>query len=562
MNKYIRFFAAAAFIVSAALIVSSCNEDEDKEFTVTFDLNYAGSSGAPPAATVVEGKTVAKPAANPTRTGFTFVGWFKEAAGTNEYDFAAPVTADITLYAKWSQLFVVTFISNEGSTVDAISDVASGATINAPTPPTRAGHTFGGWFKEEALTTAWDFATDVVTGNVTLYAKWNANTYTVTFNSDGGSAVEPETVAHGEKATKPADPTKAGQDFGGWFKEAALTTAWNFATDVVTAATTLYARWRVAVSVTVSTIAGTGAAGFADGVGEEAQFNFPSGIAFDAAGNLYVADGQNHRIRKVTPAGVVSTIAGSTQGFADGAGSEAQFAVPRGGIAFDAAGNLYVADLGNHRIRKITPEGMVSTFADDLPGDPMGLYHPSGIAIDVAGNLYVTSDSRILKITPAGEVSIFAGRTSDAGFTNGVGGSARFYFPDGIAIDAAGNLYVADTWNNRIRKVTPEGVVSTVAGGAQGFVDGAAAEARFNRPEGIAIDAAGNLYVADTNNNRIRKITPEGVVSTIAGSTSGFADGAGTAARFSRPSRIAIDAAGNLYVTDQSNHRIRKIVFE
>ncbi|MDR2208342.1 MAG: hypothetical protein LBE22_05145, partial [Azoarcus sp.] len=228
----------------------------------------------------------------------------------------------------------------------------------------------------------------------------------------------------------------------------------------------------------VSTLAG-GEEGFADGVGGEAKFYWPFGITSDAAGNLYVADGGNHRIRKITPAGEVSTLAGGEEGFADGVGSDAEFDHPSG-IAIDAAGNLYVADGGNHRIRKITPAGEVSTLAG-----------------------------------------------GEEGFADGVGSDAKFEHPFGITVDAAGRLYVADTANDRIRKITPAGVVSTLAGGELGFADGVGSNAKFSRPFGITSDAAGNLYVADTVNNRIRKITPAGEVSTLAGSEEGFADGIG-----------------------------------
>jgi DNA-binding beta-propeller fold protein YncE len=272
-----------------------------------------------------------------------------------------------------------------------------------------------------------------------------------------------------------------------------------------------------AKTVLVSTLAG-GEGGFADGIGSDARFLGPSGIAIDAAGNLYVADMGNNRIRKITPAGEVSTLAGGEEGFAGGIGGDAKFDWPFGifdwpfGIASDAAGNLYVADTENHRIRKITPAGEVSTFA---------------------GGEY--------------------------GLADGVGGAAMFKRPFGIASDAAGNLYVADTENHRIRKITPAGEVSTLAGSEEGFADGFGSDAKFDWPSGIASDAAGNLYVADTENHRIRKITPAGEVSTLAGSEEGFADGVGSDARFYHPSGIAIDAAGNLYVADPWNHRIRKI---
>jgi sugar lactone lactonase YvrE len=304
--------------------------------------------------------------------------------------------------------------------------------------------------------------------------------------------------------------------------------------------------------------------GSTDGVATAAQFYYPYGVAVDAAGSVYVADTSNHRIRKITPAGAVSTLAGSTQGFASGVGAAAQFNSPYG-VAVDAAGNVYVADNSNHRIRKISPTGVVSTLAGSTSGYADGtgtvaqFNFPSGVAVDAAGNVYVadTSNHRIRKITSAGAVTTLAGSTS--GYADGTGTVAQFNTPRGVAVDAAGNVYVADTVNHRIRKITPAGAVTTLAGSTSGYADGTGTVAQFNSPYGVAVDAAGNVYVADTSNRRIRKITSAGAVTTLAGSTFGFGDGVGAAAQFNTPRGVAVDAAGNVYVADTNNYRIRKI---
>ncbi len=324
----------------------------------------------------------------------------------------------------------------------------------------------------------------------------------------------------------------------------------------------------------VTTIAGlAGSYGSADGTGSAARFREPYGVATDSGGNLYVADSQNHTIRKITPAGVVTTVAGlaGLGGSADGTGSAARFNYP-GGVATDSAENLYVADNGNYTIRKITPAGVVTTVAGlaglggsaDGTGSAALFYRPWGVATDSGGNLYVadTGNHTIRKITPAGAVTTIAGLAGLVGSADGTGSSARFYSPSGVATDSGGNLYVADTWNSTIRKITPAGVVTTLAGvGSQGSADGTGSAARFLNPYGVATDSGGNLYVADTYNYTIRKITPAGVVTTLAGLAGSFgsADGTGSAAQFGHPTGIATDSGGNLYVADAYYSTIRKI---
>ena len=314
--------------------------------------------------------------------------------------------------------------------------------------------------------------------------------------------------------------------------------------------------------------------GHTDAIGAAASFSDTGGVATDSAGNVYVADFGNNTIRKITPAGVVSTLAGTAgvRGHADGAGAAASFFYPYG-VATDSLGNVYVADTGNSTIRKITPAGVVSTLAGtarvfgstDATGAAASFSSPFGLATDSAGNVYVadTFSNTIRKITSAGVVSTLAGTAGVFGSTDATGAAASFFSPNGVATDSADNVYVAESGNNTIRKITPAGVVSTLAGtaGVLGSSDATGAAASFQSPYGVATDSAGNVYVTDTGNHTIRKITPAGVVSTLAGTAwvSGHADGTGAAASFFYPQGVATDSAGNVYVTDSRNYTIRKI---
>ena len=306
----------------------------------------------------------------------------------------------------------------------------------------------------------------------------------------------------------------------------------------------------------VSTLAGSGTEGRANGSGTGASFGLMTGVAVDSSGNLYVADTSNFLIRKITPAGFVTTFAGTgSAGSADGTGTAASFKVPVG-VAVDSSGNVYVIDAGTLSIRKITPAGVVTTFAGsglsgvaDGTGTAASFHTPMGIAVDSSGNLYVPEmvKSLIRKITPAGVVTTLAG---------------SFSIPTGVAVDSSGNLYVTDRVNNSIVKMTPAGIITTLAGGSIGATNGTGTAASFNGPGGIAVDSSDNVFVVDTENHLIRKITPAGVVTTLAGSRpAGSTNGIGTAASFSSPHSIAADSSGNLYVTDKDNFLVRKITY-
>jgi sugar lactone lactonase YvrE len=328
----------------------------------------------------------------------------------------------------------------------------------------------------------------------------------------------------------------------------------------------------------VTTLAGSAIHwGSADGTGAAAQFNYLEGVASDGAGNLFVADHGNDTIRKVVIAtGAVTTLAGSPNwGSADGKGAAARFVDPEG-VASDGAGNLFVADSGNRTIRKVSiATGAVTTLAGsagsqgsaDGTGAAAQFSYPIAVASDGAGNLFVADywNDTIRKVVIAtGAVTTLAGSPQNPGSVDGVGTDARFNSPDGVASDGAGNLFVADSGNRTIRRVViATGAVTTLAGsaGSQGSADGTGAAARFSVLLAVASDGVGNLFVADQET--IRKVViATGAVTTLAGSAGnvGSADGTGTAARFFDPDGVASDGAGNLFVADLGNSTIRKVV--
>jgi sugar lactone lactonase YvrE len=324
----------------------------------------------------------------------------------------------------------------------------------------------------------------------------------------------------------------------------------------------------------VTTLAGLAVSfGSVDATGIAARFDSPYGVAVDGSANVYVADTFNMTIRKITPAGVVTTLAGLAGAFGstDGTTNVARFYDPFG-VAVDGPGNIYVADTGNHTIRKITPTGMVSTLAglagasgtNDGTGSAVRFNGPSGVAADSSGNVYVadTGNQTIRKITPAGVVTTLAGLAGTFGSADGTNSAARFNAPFGVTVDSSGNVYVGDSGNATIRKITPTGVVTTLAGlvGALGGDDGTNSAARFEYPRGVAVDSSGNVYVADYYNHTIRKVTPAGLVTTLAGLAQAYGsdDGTGSAARFYFPDGVAVDSSGNVYVAEINNCDIRK----
>ena len=340
----------------------------------------------------------------------------------------------------------------------------------------------------------------------------------------------------------------------------------------------------------ISTLAGTGTRGFSGdgGPGTAAELRDPFGVAVDVAGNVFIADASNHRVRKVNAAGTISTVAGNgnairpgddpSYGFS-GDGGPAISALLSGpaGVALDPAGNLFIADSGNNRIRKVTPAGVITTVAgienygfsgDGGPATAAALMFPVAVAVDATGNLFIgdLGNQRVRKVSSSGVITTVAGNGSpDYSGDGGPATSAGIRGPAALAVDSAGNLFIADLGNNRIRKVTPAGIITTVAGNgvaAFGGDGGPATSAALNSPLSVAVDAAGNLFIADRNNQRIRKVTPAGIITTVAGNgTSGYAgDGVpATSAALFFPGGVAVDTAGNLFIADVDNARIRRV---
>jgi sugar lactone lactonase YvrE len=333
----------------------------------------------------------------------------------------------------------------------------------------------------------------------------------------------------------------------------------------------------------IATVAGNGSIGYSGdgGPATSAQFRFPGGLALDAAGNLFIADINNHCIRKVTPGGVISTVAGNGKAGYSGDGgpaTSAQLSNPSG-IVVDSTNNLFIADYNNHRVRKVTSGGLISTVAgngiqgysgDGGPATSAQLSGPHKLALDAAGNLFIADlgNQCIRKVTSDGVISTVAGNKAQGQGYSGDDGpatSAQLNFPVGVALDATGNLFIADSGNNRIRKVTPGGIISTVAGnGNAGYSGdgGPPTSALLSGSKGVALDVTGNLFIADSGNNRIRKVTPGGIISTVAGNgNAGYSGDGGPAnsAQLSGPTGIVVDSAGNLFIADFSNQCIRKV---
>lgn len=332
---------------------------------------------------------------------------------------------------------------------------------------------------------------------------------------------------------------------------------------------------KVSPSGIIQTVAGNGTGGYSgdNGSAVTAELNFPSGVAVASSGVLYIADSDNARLRQVSASGTITTVAGN--GAYAGSGNAAL--ENPAGVAVDTAGNLYISDQGTSTVRKLSAAGVISTIGgigvfgysgDGAAASAAEFAYPAGVAVDTSGNVYVVDsyNSRVRKISTAGVVTTVVGNGRRGYSGNGVAAtSAELNFPQGIAVDSAGNLYIADTNNSCIRKVTTGGIITTIAGnGTAGYLgdNGPASASELNYPYAVALDAAGNVYIADTLNNVIRQISTTGIITTIAGNGfSGYSgdDGAPTSAELNFPAGVAVDASGSVYIADSDNFVVRRV---
>ncbi|WP_338930531.1 NHL repeat-containing protein [Streptomyces netropsis] len=332
---------------------------------------------------------------------------------------------------------------------------------------------------------------------------------------------------------------------------------------------------------TITTVAGDGTAGFSgdDGPATAARLRCPFGVAPAADGSLYIADYQNHRVRVVGPDGVITTVAGDgTKAYGgDGGPARAAHLMDPAGVALDGRGNVYIADRSNQRVRRVGPDGVITTVAGDGtpgfggdggPATAASLNFPHAMAVDGAGNLYIADDynHRVRKVGPDGIITTVAGNGADGfGGDGGPATDASLHFPHAVAFDGGGNLYIADRYNYRVRKVGPDGIITTVAGnGTIGFSGdgGPAVTAALNLPQCVVVDGIGNLYISDYGNERVRRVDTDGIITTVAGGgAKGYGGDGGPAplAMLDQPLGIAVDVTGELYIADFGNHRVRKV---
>jgi sugar lactone lactonase YvrE len=339
---------------------------------------------------------------------------------------------------------------------------------------------------------------------------------------------------------------------------------------------------------TIITVAGGGnqAAG-SGGLATKAKLRFPNGVAVDARGNIYIADSPSHLVARVSPDGRISRAAGpgSSRGMGDGGPATAALLESPADVAVDGLGNLYIVDIGHHRVRKIRPDGIITTVAgkgsarvqpgafsgDGGPATEAELNEPVSVAVDHRGNIFIADrdNHRVRRVSPQGVIETVAGSGPPGHYNGGYAGDggpavkAWLNWPAGVAVDRQGNLFIADGGNYRVRRVNTEGIITTVAGGGTKAPGdgGPATEVRLSA-RSIAVDVAGSLYITDYLHNRIRKVNPDGAITTIAGTgDQGFGGDGGPAAqaRLFSPYGLAVDSVGSLIIADSVNYRVRKV---
>jgi len=331
----------------------------------------------------------------------------------------------------------------------------------------------------------------------------------------------------------------------------------------------------------VTTVAGNGAFGYSGdgGPATSAQLNYPSGVAVDSAGNLYIGDSNNSRVRKVSGNGIITTVAGNgtPSGYSGDGGpaTSAQLGYLGLGVAVDGVGNLYIADSSNSRVREVSSSGIITTLAgtgtggysgDGGPATGAQLSYPSGVAVDSTGNLYISDTGNFLvrKVSPGGIIVTVASGAGNGG--DGGAATSASFIPYGVAIDSGANLYIADGQDNSVRRVSSDGIITTVAGnrnrGSYSGDDGPATSAPLATPNGVTVGNGGDIYIADIENARVRKVSPSGIITTVAGGgNGGLGDGGpATSAFLGGPTGVAVDSTGNLYIADDGNSRVRKVL--
>jgi len=492
------------------------------------------------------------------------------------YTKGAPASASVVLQDDGTYTVTYNGNGNGGGTVPTDgNNYLPGATVTVlgnSGSLVKTGYGFAGWNTQangSGTTYTQGQTFQMGTANVTLYAIW-APAYMVTYNGNGATGGNVPTDGNsylpGAQVTvlgNSGSLVKIGYAFMEWGTQANgggnyYTQGKTFAmgsTDV-----TLYANW----APSIATVAGNGTAGYSgdNGPATSAQLGFPWGIALDASGNFYFADNSTNHIRKVSTNGTITTVAGTgTAGYSgdNGPATSAEVNGPTG-VAVDASGNLYIADSYNGKVRKVAASGTITTITGPWT-------EPMGVATDSAGNLYVSDYfAQVWKYSTGGTITTVAG-TGTQGYS-GDGGpatSAMLHGPWGVAVDSSGNVYIADQYNSRIRKVSTSGTITTVAGnGTAGYSGdgGPATSAMLYNPQGIAVDAAGNLYICDVSNLRIRNVSMGGQITTVAGNGNGGYSGDGGAATstsLSGPRGAAFDPFGSLYIADSGNNRIRKV---